>query len=177
PGLPDEQYAQLAQLEPLYREWYAKINVISRKDMDAFYLHHVLHSLTQASYHDFAGVGTGEDEGTGGGFPGIPLAIVFPHIAFTLLDATGKKIGVVREVASAIGLTNVTAVHARVEEHRGNYDLIVSRAVSSMTQLVAWTGHLMIRKRWLLLKGGDPKELRKELPPWYEVRFTPVLNY
>jgi len=174
PDLSDVQYEQLSALEALYTDWNAKINVISRKDMEAFYLHHVLHSMAPAKVHGFPNVKTILDAGTGGGFPGIPLAILHPDIAFTLLDATGKKVRVATEVAAAIGVQNVTGVHARLEEHKGLYDLIVTRAVSTMTQMTAWTTHLTRRKEWLYLKGGEQKELRKELPPHYEMQFTAI---
>jgi 16S rRNA (guanine527-N7)-methyltransferase len=174
PDLTPGQYGQLDSLQTLYADWNAKINVISRKDMDHFYLHHVLHSLAPAKCFDFSTVSTVLDAGTGGGFPGIPLAILFPDIAFILLDATGKKVKVATEVAAAIGLENVTGVHARLEDHKGAYDLITTRAVSTMTQMTAWTAHLTKRKHWLYLKGGDQKELRKELPPQYAMTFTPV---
>lgn len=176
PDLSDTQCHQFGALQALYAEWNEKINVISRKDMEQFYLHHVLHSLAPAKCFDFTAIGTLLDAGTGGGFPGIPLAILFPDIAFTLLDATGKKIRVVTEVAAALGIKNVAGVHARLEDHRGEYDLIVSRAVSRMTQMTAWTQHLTRRKQWLYLKGGDPKALRKELPPQYSMRFTPLAS-
>ena len=174
PDLSAVQYEQLSALQALYADWNAKINVISRKDMEAFYLHHVLHSMAPAKCHDFSGVKSILDAGTGGGFPGIPLAILFPGTAFTLLDATGKKVRVATEVATAIGLQNLTGVHARLEDHKGAYDLIITRAVSTMTQMTAWTGHLTRRKEWLYLKGGEVKELRKELPPHYEMQFTPI---
>ena len=117
------------------------------------------------------------DAGTGGGFPGIPLAIMFPHIQFTLLDSTAKKIHVVNEVVKALDLPNVTAVHTRVEDHHGVYDVVTSRAVSTLTQLVAWTKHLVPSLHWIVLKGGDQRELRKELPPLYKMIFTPVREY
>jgi 16S rRNA (guanine527-N7)-methyltransferase len=174
PDLTPVQYGQLDALQALYADWNAKINVISRKDMEHFYLHHVLHSLAPAKCFDLSTVTTVLDAGTGGGFPGIPLAILYPNIGFTLLDATGKKVKVATEVAAAIGLENVTGVHARLEDHKGTYDLVVTRAVSTMTQMTAWTAHLTKRKHWLYLKGGDQKELRKELPPQYAMTFTPV---
>ncbi len=177
PDLTDLQLLQLEGLEPLYREWNEKINVISRKDIDQLYLHHVLHSMVLAKYFDFSHVNHVLDAGTGGGFPGVPLAILFPNTHFTLVDSTAKKIKVVDEIAKATGLENVTAQHARVEDLKGNYDLITSRAVSTLTQMVAWTKHLMKEKHWLILKGGDPKELRKELPPVYKLNFKNVSDY
>lgn len=169
-----DQYEQLAQL---YHDWNVKVNVISRKDMDNFYLHHVLHSLVLAKYYESPDFKTILDVGTGGGFPGIPLAIYWPSIKFHLLDATGKKIKVVEDVAQSIGLQNVTGVHSRVEDYEGQFDLIVSRAVASTNQIVAWTQHLTKEKKWVFLKGGDPDDIRKELPPVYRMKFKPVTDY
>ncbi len=177
PALTPVQLDQLSSLGSLYREWNEKINVISRKDIDHLYEHHVLHSLALAKYNPFVSGMQVLDAGTGGGFPGIPLAILFPEVHFTLLDSTAKKIHVVQEIARHLGLANITATHARVEEHQGRYDLIVSRAVSTLTQMVAWTKHLVPAGHWIMLKGGDPKELRKELPPRYRLTFIPVKDY
>jgi 16S rRNA (guanine527-N7)-methyltransferase len=115
--------------------------------------------------------------GTGGGFPGIPLAILFPEVHFILLDATAKKILVAKEVGEAIGLKNITGVHSRVEDHKGSYDLIISRAVTTLTQMVAWTNHLVPDQHWIIFKGGIPSEIRKELPPRFKVTSVPVTNY
>ena len=177
PELNEKQLNQFEALGPLYKEWNDKINVISRKDIDHLYLHHVLHSLVLAKYDPFTKSKSVLDAGTGGGFPGIPLAIMFPHIQFTLLDSTAKKIHVVNEVVKALDLPNVTAVHTRVEDHHGVYDVVTSRAVSTLTQLVAWTKHLVPSLHWIVLKGGDQRELRKELPPLYKMIFTPVREY
>jgi 16S rRNA (guanine527-N7)-methyltransferase len=177
PDLPPAQVKQLEAVEALYVDWNQKINVISRKDIDQLYLHHVLHSLVLAKYGALESGMKVLDLGTGGGFPGIPLAILFPEIQFTLLDGTAKKIRVVSEVTTAIGLQNVTAIHARVEDHQDPYDLITTRAVSDLAQTVKWSAHLMSSPRWLMLKGGDPKEFRKELPPVYKVISTPVSQY
>jgi 16S rRNA (guanine527-N7)-methyltransferase len=174
PELTTEQLDKFAALDTLYRDWNSKINVISRKDIDSLYLHHVLHSMALVKYNPFVAGMHVLDAGTGGGFPGIPLAICYPDVQFTLLDSTAKKIHVVNEVATALALQNVTGVHARIEEHSGQYDIITSRAVSSLTQMVDWSKHLASKKRWMILKGGDPKELRKELPPLYKMEFTPV---
>ena len=164
--------AQLAQLEALaglYGEWNAKINVISRKDIDALYEKHVLHSLAIAAlcnFHDGAKV---LDIGTGGGFPGIPLAIFFPNVRFLLADSIGKKITVVQEVKQAIGLTNVTAVKSRVEDLEGHiFDFAVSRAVAPLADLWSWARPLLRKGRLsdefanglICLKGGD---LRNEI--------------
>ena len=177
PGLTAFQDGQFAALDALYREWNEKINVISRKDIEHLYEHHVLQSLALAKYNPFHSGMQVLDAGTGGGFPGIPLAILFPEVEFTLLDSTAKKIHVVRQVAEALGLQNVKAIHVRVEAHEGSYDLVTSRAVSTISQMVAWTKHLVPSKRWVILKGGDPREMRKELPPLYKMTFIPVNEY
>lgn len=157
PSITDDQKKKFEQLLPLYKEWNEKINVISRKDMDAFYLHHVLHSLAIAKVVSFSAGQTVLDVGTGGGFPGVPLAILFPETKFTLVDSIGKKIKVVNEVKQALGLKNISAHHTRMEELHGIfYDAIVSRAVAPAAQLVAWTKHLMKKNgHWYFLKGGD----------------------
>lgn len=160
----DTQLQQLGQLEELYKEWNEKINVISRKDIDALYEKHVLHSLAIAAVCSFNKGAQIVDIGTGGGFPGIPLAILFPEVEFLLSDSIGKKIKVVQEVAAAIGLKNVTAVHSRVEEIKGRtFDFAVSRAVAPLGDLWQWV-NLMLRKGnkkgelpngLICLKGGD----------------------
>jgi 16S rRNA (guanine527-N7)-methyltransferase len=165
----DEQTEQFRQLEGLYKEWNEKINVISRKDIDSLYERHVLHSLAIAAICPFDDGAEVVDIGTGGGFPGIPLAIFFPKVKFLLSDSIGKKIKVVQEVADAIGLKNVTAVHSRVEEIKGRtFDYAVSRAVAPLGDLWKWTNP-MIRQGQMsdelpnglvCLKGGD---LTKEI--------------
>ncbi len=177
PDLTERQKEQFSALGPLYHAWNEKINVISRKDIDQVYEHHVLHSLSLAKYNPFEAGTQILDVGTGGGFPGIPLAIMFPEVRFTLLDATAKKIHVVSEVAEAVELDNVRAIHSRVEDHEGEYAIVVSRAVSSLSQMVAWSRHLVPSQRWIAFKGGVPAEIRKELPPRYEVISIPVSNY
>lgn len=154
---------KLQQLEPLYREWNAKINVISRKDMDAFYAHHVLHSLAIAEYLRLSGLeesfahGSVLDLGTGGGFPGIPLAIQYPEAQFTLCDSVGKKTLVASAVASSLGLSNVEVVNARAESLGRTFDWVVSRAVASLTDFYPWVKG-RFRKGILYLKGGDVAE-------------------
>jgi 16S rRNA (guanine527-N7)-methyltransferase len=165
----EAQIEQFRQLEGLYKEWNEKINVISRKDIDALYEKHVLHSLAIAVLCNFDKGTQVVDIGTGGGFPGIPLAIFFPDVQFTLVDSIGKKIKVVQEVAAAIGLKNVTAIHGRVEEIKGKtFDYAVSRAVAPLGDLWKWISPLIrlgqrsdeFPNGLLCLKGGD---LTKEI--------------
>ena len=177
PSLSDLQIEKFAALDALYKDWNEKINVISRKDIEHLYLHHVLHSLAIAKYDALKPGMKILDAGTGGGFPGIPLAIYYPDVEFVLLDSTAKKIHVVNEVITALGLTNATGIQSRLEEHKGEYDVLTSRAVSTLTQLAAWTKNLPSINRWLILKGGDPKEIRKELPPKYNVQSIPVNDF
>ena len=165
PTLTPTQIAQYTQAVSLYEEWNARINVISRKDMEHFVLHHLLHSLGIAKIHPFSVGLKVLDVGTGGGFPGIPLAILYPEVSFHLVDSIGKKIKVVQEVATALGLTNVTYQQARVETLEGQYDYIVSRAVTQMADFYKLTKHLLKSvtnkgdKRGILyLKGGDLTE-------------------
>jgi len=165
PDLTDIQKAQFAQLGDLYKEWNDKINVISRKDIDNIYLHHVLHSLAIAKVIKFKKGTTVLDLGCGGGFPGIPMAILFPEVQFTLIDGTRKKIRVVNEVAEAIGLTNAKGVHVRAEEHKLKYDFVITRAVALVEKLVNWTSKLIHDKQKnsfpngiIALKGGKVKE-------------------
>ncbi len=168
PELTKEQINQFAQLEELYTFWNAQINVISRKDTDNFYTHHVLHSLGIAKICAFKPCSSILDIGTGGGFPGIPLAILFPETSFVLVDSIGKKIKVVNEVAQALGLANVIAHHARAEEIKGDFDFIVSRAVTQMPIFLTWVKGKVKKKSEhklvngiLYLKGGDLSEEMK----------------
>lgn len=172
PHLSDLQSVQFEQLNPLYRDWNEKINVISRKDIDNLYLHHVLHSLAIAKVVTFKPGAAVLDIGTGGGFPGIPLAILFPETNFTLVDSIGKKIKVVQEVAAAIGLENVTALHQRVEDFKKpQFDFAVTRAVTTLDKLYPWSSRLIKNKEQhvlpnglIALKGGSLKEEIKALP-------------
>ena len=162
PELSDLQKAQFFQLEELYRLWNSQINVISRKDIDKLYLHHILHSLAIAKVISFKPDEAILDVGTGGGFPGIPLAILFPETQFLLVDAIGKKIKVVNEVANSIGLKNLKAVHSRAEQVNQNFDFIVSRAVTQLKDFYPWVKGKFNKKSnhqlsngVLYLKGGD----------------------
>lgn len=172
PDLEDEQLSQLEQLVPLYREWNAQINVVSRKDIDNLLERHVLHSLAIAKEIRFLPGTEVLDLGTGGGFPGIPLAIFFPETKFTLIDGIRKKITVVEEVTKALGLTNVEYKQARAEEMKGRkFDFIVTRAVAKMNQLLLWTPKLYKKEQQnaipngiFALKGGDLREELNSLP-------------
>lgn len=177
PDLTEVQVRQLAMLGPLYREWNEKINVISRKDIEHLYEHHILHSMAISRLEPFQPGMKVLDAGTGGGFPGIPLAILYPDVQFTLLDSTAKKIHVVREIAQATGLINVTGVHSRIEEFIGAFDLVISRAVSTLSQMIAWSSHLVLAQHWMIFKGGDPGEFRKELPPFFDIHTYPISEW
>ena len=173
PGLTDLQQQQFAQLDSLYREWNAKINVISRKDIDNLYEHHILHSLAIAKVINFRPTTQILDFGTGGGFPGIPLAILFPECQFRLIDGTGKKIRVAQEVCQAIGLTNCQPVHLRGEYEKGKYDFVVSRAVMPLPDLVkivrkniSKTQRNTLPNGIICLKGG---ELQAETQPFRNI--------
>ena len=180
--LTDRQAEQFAQLDALYRDWNSKINVISRKDIDNLYEHHVLHSLAIAKWIPFMPGTTIMDVGTGGGFPGIPLAIMFPECQFLLIDSIGKKIKVASVVAQALGLTNVVCKQERAEEEKQKFDFVVSRAVMPLPDLVK-----LVRKNVsnmhrnavpngiIVLKGGD---LKAELAPFQKTaEVTPCSDY
>lgn len=163
--LSEIQKNQFKRLKEIYTDWNDKINVISRKDMDNFYERHVLHSLAIAKVITFKAETRILDIGTGGGFPGIPLAILFPSCQFVLVDSIGKKIKVVNEVIAALNLKNTTAFHARAEEINGNFDFIVSRAVTQMSKFLGWTKGKISKKNnnnfsngIFYLKGGDLEE-------------------
>ena len=165
PNLTETQVQHFKQLELLYAEWNAKINVISRKDIAALYERHVLHSLGIAKVQPFNPGARVLDVGTGGGFPGIPLAILFPETEFHLVDSIGKKIKVVEEVSAALGLKNLKAAHIRAEKVKGEFDFIVSRAVTTMPGFVKWVRKKVAKKQQhtlkngiLYLKGGDLTE-------------------
>ncbi|WP_394674373.1 16S rRNA (guanine(527)-N(7))-methyltransferase RsmG [uncultured Chryseobacterium sp.] len=165
PDLTETQKEQFAGLEALYHEWNEKINVISRKDMESLYEKHVLHSLGIAKAMEFAPGTKVLDIGTGGGFPGIPLAILFPESKFTLIDSIGKKITVVQAVAEGVGLTNVTAIHGRAEKVKEKFHFVVSRAVTQMPEFLRWLKGKFEKEQFntrhngvLYLKGGDLAE-------------------
>lgn len=165
PELTKLQVSQFEKLEELYKDWNSKINVISRKDIDELYLRHVLHSLGIAKIQGFVPGAKVLDVGTGGGFPGIPLAILFPETQFHLVDSIGKKIKVVKGVAESLGLKNLKADHMRAEEVKGEFDFVVSRAVTNMPDFVKWVRKKVAKKQKhelrngiLYLKGGDLTE-------------------
>ena len=180
PNLTDDQKEQFLQLKPLYKDWNSQINVISRKDINQLYEHHVLHSLSIAKFITFQPGTKLMDLGCGGGFPGIPLAIIFPEVSFTMIDSIGKKIKVVQEIADAIGLKNIQTHHIRAEKVKGSFDFVITRAVAPMMDLVKWT-----RKKYnneqrhsigngvIALKGGD---LGQELATWGNRKTTVHLS-
>lgn len=165
PNLAVDQIEKFKRLESLYKDWNLKINVVSRKDIDELYLRHVLHSLAIAKLIQFKDGSKLLDVGTGGGFPGIPLAILFPECSFHLVDSIAKKLKVVDEVVAGLELTNVKTTHSRVEDISGNYDFIISRAVAAMPTFVHWVKGKIAKKQnhdlkngILYLKGGDLTE-------------------
>lgn len=171
PQLSDNQKEQFALLQELYGDWNLKINVVSRKDIEELYLRHVLHSLGIAKIQEFLPASNILDVGTGGGFPGIPLAILYPEVNFHLVDSIGKKIKVVAEVVEGLKLQNVKVTNARVETIAGKYDFIVSRAVAQMETFVHWVEGKIAKKNLherkngiLYLKGGDLAEELKNFP-------------
>lgn len=176
PDLTDIQKEQFTQLGPLYADWNSKINVISRKDIDNLFLHHVLHSLSIAKYVGFKDNTQILDIGTGGGFPGIPLAILFPRCHFHLIDSIGKKVRVAQAVAEAIGLKNISFAHQNAKEEKKLYDFVVSRAVMEADALVrliqkniSRKGHNGIPNGLICLKGGELQKELSALHRWHEV--------
>jgi 16S rRNA (guanine527-N7)-methyltransferase len=176
PKLTTEQIRQFEALQGIYQEWNSQINVISRKDMDQFYERHVLHSLAIAKVMNFTSGSEVMDVGTGGGFPGIPLAILFPEVQFHLVDSIGKKIKVCNEVVQALDLKNVKTSHERAENIKGKYDFIVSRAVTQMPVFIGWVRNKLKKKQQnglpngiLYLKGGDLKAEMKPVKSFYEI--------
>ena len=180
PNLTDVQLQQFAALGELYRDWNTKINVISRKDIDQLYEHHVLHSLAIAKIINFRPGTSILDFGTGGGFPGVPLSILFPECQFKLIDGTGKKIRVAQEVCDAIGLKNCAPTHLRGEDEKNKYDFIVSRAVMPLPDLVklmrkniSKTSSNALPNGVLCLKGGN---LQAELQPYHKIVETTEIS-
>ncbi|MBK6264030.1 16S rRNA (guanine(527)-N(7))-methyltransferase RsmG [Marivirga sp. S37H4] len=176
--LSEVQKNQLQALGPLYEEWNEKINVISRKDIEHFYERHVLHALAIARFMDLSDKKI-LDVGTGGGFPGVPLAILFPTAKFTLVDSIGKKITVVKEVSKSLGLENITSLHQRAEKVKGTFDIVVSRAVTRMNNFIPWVQQKIVAKTptgeaaILALKGGDLDEEMKEIKrPYQEISLS-----
>ncbi len=165
PKLTDLQYERFEMLKPLYSEWNEKINVVSRKDIDSLLIHHVLHSLAIASFTSFVPGTKIIDVGTGGGFPGIPLAIMFPEVEFMLIDSIGKKIKVVEGVRDSLQLNNVKAAQMRIQNVTDKYDFVVSRAVTAFPDFVSMSSHVVAKSQKnaipngiLYLKGGDFEE-------------------
>lgn len=181
PNLTEDQKDKFERLKDLYKDWNLKINVVSRKDIDEIYTRHVLHSLGIAKVQSFLPGSKVMDVGTGGGFPGIPLAILFPEVQFHLVDSIGKKIKVVNEVAEGLGLENVKTSNCRVEEVDEQYDFIVSRAVAQMETFVRWVKGKVAKKSnhelkngILYLKGGD---LSEELGKYKTAKIYPLSDY
>ncbi len=180
PELSEKQRRQFLDMYPIYEEWNGKINVISRKDTENFYERHVLHSLSIAKIIRFAPGSRLIDVGTGGGFPGIPLAVLFPDVEFLLIDSIGKKIRVAEDVAQQLGLHNVKAMQSRAEEIKQKFDFVLSRAVAEINTFWRWTSHLIAKKSQqevpnglLSLKGGDLLEEFADFPhffKFYELR-------
>ncbi len=176
PELTEKQRDQFKQLGLLYKDWNEKINVISRKDIDNLYINHILHSLAIAKVIQFKPQASVLDVGTGGGFPGLPLAILFPKTEFHLVDSIGKKIHVVNEIAQSIGLENMNADHIRAEQLKHKYDFVVSRAVTRMKEFYGWVQHKIksesqhtLDNGILYLKGGDLDEEMNELKKRYSL--------
>lgn len=162
PDLSPQQYEQFEAMGQLYRDWNARINLVSRKDIEALYERHILHSLSIARLIQFSDHSRIADVGSGGGFPGVPLAIMFPKVSFLLIDSTAKKMNAVAEIAASLGLNNLKTVQARAESFKGNFDFVTARAVSTLPQFYEWTRHLIqpgtnrgLENGILYLKGGE----------------------
>lgn len=184
PDLDDTQIERLQALDDLYREWNAMINVISRKDIDNLFVHHVLHSLAIAKFLKFRPGAAVLDLGTGGGFPGIPLAIVFPETLFTLVDSTQKKIKVVSEISRSLDLKNVKAQSLRAESLTMKFDFVVTRGVADLDQLTRWCAHLFSHVEQhaypnglIALKGGKLREEISVLPKGSYSETIPISKY
>ena len=185
PSLSETQKEQFQQLGGLYQEWNSKINVISRKDIDSLYLRHVLHSLAIAKFIHFKPGSEILDLGCGGGFPGIPLGIIFPEVNFHLVDGTGKKITVVNAVAESLKLKNIKGQQVRAEEIKGlKYDFVVTRAVATVDKLLMWSRRLIKQKHHntlpnglIALKGGNPKDELQLLPKGEYADITPLQTW
>lgn len=184
PDLNERQVDRIAQLSSLYTEWNEKVNVISRKDIDNLYLRHVLHSMSIAKVINFLPGSRILDLGTGGGFPGIPLAILYPETEFVLIDGTAKKIKVVQAVIDALELKNVTAKQLRAEEDKSKYDFVVTRAVAKLDKLIAWSFRLLSKKHIhpipngiIALKGGNIKAEIKALSNKEYIELYPIPDF
>lgn len=184
PDLTPQQQTQFERLGPLYREWNEKINVISRKDIDQLYEHHLLHSMAIAKFIRFLPGAEILDLGTGGGLPGIPLAILFPQTRFTLIDGTRKKITVVEALSAGIEAGNITARHIRAEELKHRFDFVVTRAVASLDKLAGWSARLLKNKHahavpngLIALKGGQIQREIKALPKGSYVEIYPLPDF
>ncbi len=185
PDLSDEQRKHFASLEGLYRDWNAKVNLVSRKDIDNLYERHVLHSLAIAKVLRFNAGAEILDVGTGGGFPGIPLAILMPEVRFHLIDGTLKKIKVVQDVIEQLGLENAKAQQIRAEELKGQYDFVVTRAVAELNMLRLWTAQRLFKTKeshsmpngLIALKGGNIRAEIKALPKGEYTETYPVSDY
>ena len=184
PNLSEKQIKQFSELKDLYQHWNEQINVISRKDIENFYERHVLHSLAIAKVISFEPGTTLLDVGTGGGFPGVPLAILFPECKFHLVDSIGKKIKVVNEVSNALGLNNLTSEHRRAEEIKGSFDFVISRAVTRLNRFIPWVNtkfksknNNTIRNGILYLKGGDLHEELSEAKLKYKPTLYKIPNF
>jgi len=185
PDLSEHQYHQYELLWDAYKEWNDKINVISRKDIDNLYLHHILHSMTIAKFIQFKDGSKILDLGTGGGFPAVPLAIMFPEVNFTAIDGTRKKITVVNEVKEIAKIENLTALHARAEEHRKKYEFVITRAVAKIERLKEWSMNLIDvddqrhgqPNGIIALKGGRVKDETNDLSKKDYFETYPLTNF